>query len=100
MRVDLLGQQDDALAQFGRQAGVVVGEGEGFKTAGFVVARAVFQRTTCGQRPLGVQLAGKNAQGVGIVQSDNDQHLIRQDCAIQKLKNPVFGRHHGGDVAR
>ena len=41
VRVDLLGQAGDAPAQCGREAGVCVGEGEGFEAAGFDVNRVI-----------------------------------------------------------
>ncbi|MNV14944.1 hypothetical protein D3C71_1056430 [compost metagenome] len=52
--VDLLGEVGDAVAQGGRQAGVFVGEWEGFEAAGFVVADIAdvhAKRATVGPSP-------------------------------------------------
>jgi hypothetical protein len=32
-------------------------------------------------------------------QADRDQHVVRQDAAIEKLKDAVLGRFDGDDVA-
>ena len=59
MLVDLLGELGDALAQQRGQAGVFVGEGEGFKAAGFAINRVVAhsQISACSQSPRAVQRA-------------------------------------------
>ena len=99
MRVDLLGQGGDAFAQCGREAGVFVGEGEGVEAAGLVVTGTVFQCSTRGQSPFDVQLAGEDAQAVGVVQRDGHQHVVRQDGGIQKLEGAVLAGFHRGDIA-
>ena len=97
--VDLLGKPGDAFAELRGQAGVFVGEGEGFEAAGFDVARAIFQRATGCQRPFDVQLAREHAQCERIVHRDGDQHVVRQDAGAEELEGAVFGGFDGGDVA-
>ena len=67
--VDLLGEVGDALAQLRGQAGVFVGEGEGFEAAGFDIHRIVAdaQPGARRQRPVNVQLAGERTQVEGVI---------------------------------
>jgi hypothetical protein len=76
--VDLLGEVGDALAQLRGQAGVFVGEGEGFEAGGFYVAWAIFKSASGGQRPFNVQLAGKHAKRESIIQCNCEERVVRK----------------------
>ncbi len=101
VRVDLLGKGADFLAEFGREAGVVVGEGEGVEAGGFDVYRVVAhtQETSRSQRPQAMDLAEQDAMVKGLAPGDSDQFVVGEDAGIQKLEQPMFGGFDGGDVA-
>lgn len=75
------------------------GKGKVSKQQGFVVAWPIFQCAPRGECPVDVYLAGKYAKGVGIVQGDGDEHVVRQDAGVQKLEGAVFGGFDRGDIA-
>ncbi len=98
--VDGFGAFGDALAQRGSEAGVSVGEGEGFEAAGFDVDRTILQRASLRQCPGDMRTAGQHAEVEGVVEGDGNQFVVGQDGRVEELEGAVLGGFDGGDIAR
>ena len=93
----------DFFRQRADSAGLGVGERrerKGFKAAGFVVARTIFQSAACRQRPQCVDAAGEHAQGGGLIVGNHHQHIVWGNFGIHELEDAMLGRFYCGDKAR
>ena len=89
--VDVFGKRGDALAELQGQAGVLVGEGEGFEANRLYVARSIFESAAGRLCPFHVKFTTQHTQVNAFLQSKHHGRAITHCIRRHKNESPMLG---------
>ena len=98
MRVELFGEIADA----GFQRRINVGKWKRLEASSLVVARVIAnaEPPTRRKRPSHMNFTRQHAKKIRVVDPDRDQHVVRQNRRVEKLKRAVFRGFYCSHVTR